>query len=137
MRCGMENKQKYNTKQRLSLLQFFENNPSKCFSAKEIMKNPEITLGEATIYRSLSKFVNEGKLKKYISPDGEGSFYQYNTRTPDCNGHFHLKCLSCGTLVHMDCDLMSSISEHIDKEHGFSIDNSKTTLYGLCSKCKS
>jgi len=135
----MENKQNYNTKQRLNLIQFFKNNPGECFSAKEIIKNPEISLGEATIYRSLSKFVSEGKLKKYISPDGEGAFYQYNDNAlnPACNDHFHLKCISCGTLVHMDCELMGSIKEHIDKEHGFSIDNSKTTLYGLCSKCKS
>ncbi len=133
----MESKHNYNTKQRLSLLQFFENNQNECFSAKEIIKNPAITLGEATIYRSLSKFVREGKLKKYISPDGDGAFYQYNTDAPECNSHFHLKCVSCGNLVHMDCDLMNSIREHIDKEHGFAIDNSKTTLYGLCSNCKS
>lgn len=132
----MENKQSYKTKQRSSLLKFFEDNKDKCYTAKELIKNPEIDLGEATVYRVLSKFVSEGMLKKYMSPDSDGAFYQYNSDSPECSSHFHLKCTQCGTVFHMDCHLMDSIKLHIQDEHAFTIDNSKTILYGLCNKCK-
>lgn len=125
----------YNTKQRASLLRVFEENRDKCFSAKELIRSPEINLGEATVYRALSKFVEEGKIKKYISSDSDGAMYQYNDRNSQCNSHFHLKCIECGVLIHMDCHLMDSIKEHIKKEHFFTVDNAKTTLYGVCDKC--
>lgn len=125
----------YNTKQRSSIMKIFEENPEKCFSAKELIKNPEISLGEATVYRTLSKFVEEGKIKKYISQDQDGATYQYNSASPQCNNHFHLKCVECGVLIHMDCHLMDSIKKHIKEEHCFLVDNTKTTLYGLCDKC--
>ena len=125
----------YNTKQRASLLKIFEDNPEKCFSAKELIRNPEVSLGEATVYRTLSKFVEEGKLKKYISSDSDGAMYQYSGDNPHCGSHFHLKCVECGVLIHMDCHLMDSFKEHIKKEHFFTVDNAKTTLYGICDNC--
>lgn len=131
----MVNKNRYNTKQRSTLLNFFENNKDSCFTAKDIIKNPEIDLGEATVYRVLAKFVEDGTLKKYASQGSEGAYFQYNSSSPECNSHFHLKCTQCGTLFHMDCHLMDSIKEHIKDEHSFTIDNSKTTLYGICDNC--
>lgn len=130
----MDNKT-YKTRQRSELLDFFRENSDKCFLAKDIIKNSSITLGEATIYRALSKFVDEGLLKKFISSDGSGSYYQYNRCEHDCSSHFHLKCVKCGTLFHMDCGFMQDMTKHISSEHGFIVDNSKTTLYGTCKNC--
>ena len=132
----MQNK-KYKTKQRSILLDFFEKNTDKCFSAKELIKNEDINLGEATIYRSLSKFVDEGLIKKFISPDSDGALYQYNRCENACSSHFHLKCVVCGSLFHMECDMMNEITYHIKEHHNFKIDNSKTVLYGLCNECDS
>lgn len=129
------NSKSYNTRQRSSLLNFFEQHKDSCFTAKELAENKDINLGEATIYRSLAKFENEGMLKRFISPDSGAAFYQYNTGGEDCCSHFHLKCTSCGMLFHMDCSLMNEIKNHIKSEHSFTIDNTKTTLYGICDKC--
>lgn len=125
----------YKTKQREKLLGFFKENKDKCFLAKDIIKNSEITLGEATIYRALSSFAKRGVLKKFISPGGGGAYYQYNECEDKCSSHFHLKCVKCGTLFHMDCSFMLDMANHIKDEHGFSVDNSKTTLYGTCKNC--
>lgn len=133
-RCVMDNKT-YKTKQRSELLDFFKQNKDKCFLAKDIIKSSCVTLGEATIYRALSRFVDEGILKKFISSDGSGAYYQYNESTNECNHHFHLKCVKCGTLIHMDCSFLKDMTYHINSEHGFSVDNSKTTLYGTCKNC--
>ena len=97
----MDNK-KYNTKQKNELLEFFKENKDKCFLAKDIIKNSSISLGEATVYRTLSRFVEEGVLKKFISPGGGGAYYQYNEKSHGCDSHFHLKCVKCGTLFHME-----------------------------------
>ena len=125
----------YKTRQRDKLLDFFKENPDKCFLAKDIIKNEKIDLGEATIYRSLSKFVSDGILKKFISPDGDGSYYQYNPKNSQCKKHFHLKCTECGKLFHMDCSFMEKMCNHILESHDFYLDNSKTTLYGICGDC--
>ena len=130
----MDNKS-YKTKQRESLLEFFKANKEKCFLAKDIIKNTDVHLGEATIYRTLSKFVEEGLLKKFISEAGGGSYYQYNEGKSECASHFHLKCVKCGTLFHMDCGFLTDMTNHISQNHGFNVDNSKTTLYGTCKNC--
>ena len=130
----MDNK-KYNTKQKNELLDFFKENKDECFLAKDIIKNSSISLGEATVYRTLSRFVEEGLLKKFISPGGSGAYYQYNEKSHGCDSHFHLKCVKCGTLFHMDCSFLKDMTSHIEGEHGFSVDNSKTTLYGTCKNC--
>ncbi|MBE7049772.1 MAG: transcriptional repressor [Ruminococcaceae bacterium] len=125
----------YNTKQRMSLLNIFKECPQKCFSAKELIRMPEVNLGEATVYRTLSKFEKEGLIKKYIGSNSEGALYQYSENQEECNHHFHLKCTGCGTLIHMDCHLMDSFKDHIKDEHKFFLDIGKTTLYGLCDNC--
>ncbi|MBE7051099.1 MAG: transcriptional repressor [Ruminococcaceae bacterium] len=125
----------YKTRQRSSLLKFFEEHKDSCFTAKELIKNVDISLGEATIYRSLAKFEKDGTIRKFISPGSDGAFYQYSGENKECSSHFHLKCTSCGTLIHMDCQLMNEIKTHISLEHNFTIDNAKTTLYGLCDRC--
>ena len=125
----------YRTKQRENLLEFFRDNKAKCFLAKDIIKNSSISLGEATIYRTLSKFTEDGILKKFISQEGGGAYYQYNECMDSCSSHFHLKCVKCGELFHMDCSFLNEMTHHINKEHGFNVDNSKTTLYGTCKNC--
>ena len=97
----MDNK-KYNTKQKNELLEFFKENSDKCFLAKDIIKNSSISLGEATVYRTLSRFVEDGLLKKFISSEGSGAYYQYNENSRGCDSHFHLKFFKCITHFHID-----------------------------------
>ncbi len=123
----------YHTKQKDILLQVFIDNPHKCFSSREIIQNEEISLGEATIYRLLSQFVKEGLLRKFNGGKA-GSLYQYNK----CGGHthFHMKCLECGELYHIDCPMLKDAQEHIAHDHNFIVDNTNTTFYGYCKECR-
>lgn len=123
----------YRTKQRDSILAFFASHPDACLSAKDIIESPEIEVGEATVFRCLAHLTKEGLIKKYTSD--EGSLYQYN-REGECNHHFHLKCLHCGKIIHLDCELMHSISTHIKNDHSFTVDVSRTVIYGLCQGCQ-
>ena len=48
---------------------------------------------------------------------------------------FRLKCLGCGKLFHVECDYLDQVQAHIYAHHQFTIDNTKTVLYGLCAGC--
>ena len=124
----------YNTKQRAEILEFFKRNFDKSFSAGEIISSDEISAGEATVYRCLSLLSKEGLLRRFTENGAGGALYQY--AGSECCRHFHLKCVECGGVWHMDCDFMDDIRRHIIKDHDFYVDNSKTVLFGVCGKCR-
>lgn len=123
----------YNTRQRDEIVEFFNKHRGTCFTAKELIKNGEISVGEATIYRTLSRLTNQGILKRFT--DGEaGASYQLN-ESEECTSHFHLKCEKCQKIIHMDCEFMADMKRHIESSHDFFVDIGKTVIYGLCGDC--
>ncbi len=88
-------------------------------------------IGAATVYRNLDKLLSQGLVRKYIG--GDSACYSFEGE--NCHRHFHLKCSSCGRLIHLECEHIDRLSAHIADEHGFSVDKSKTVLYGLCREC--
>lgn len=123
----------YNTKQRDEIVEFFGRHRGTCFTAKELIRSGEITVGEATVYRTLSRLTNQGILKRYT--DGEnGAAYQLN-ESEKCDSHFHLKCERCMKIIHMDCNFMAEMKQHIESSHDFSVDIGKTVIYGICGEC--
>lgn len=131
--------QEYKTKQREALVEYLIENRNVHLTAAEIaahMRQSGNPLGTSTIYRQLDKLVASGAVRKYIVDESSPSCYQYVDDAKTCCEHFHLKCNRCGKLIHMDCDLLKQISQHMQHHHGFMIDNSKTLFYGLCSDCQ-
>ncbi len=125
----------YNTKQKRELLDFFASNPHSSFSSADIISAPELNIGEATVYRLLSKLTEEGKLNKMISNRADGARYQFHPHD-SCDGHFHLRCTKCGELVCTECSFMADMGKHLGADHGFTIDPKKTVIYGICRECK-
>ena len=115
-------------------MEFFNRHRGGCFTAKELIKSGEVTVGEATVYRTLSKLASQGVLKRYTGDEG-GACYQLN-ESEKCDSHFHLKCESCGTLIHMDCGFMTDMKKHIEESHSFTVDIGKTVIYGICGECE-
>ncbi|MDR0669921.1 MAG: transcriptional repressor [Treponema sp.] len=94
-------------------------------------------IGQSTIYRHLERLAAEGTIRKYVLGDGKSACYQYVDSKAVCREHFHLICDRCGTLIHVDCDLLEEIQAHLLLEHKFRIDLLKTVLYGTCDACLS
>lgn len=92
-------------------------------------------VGRTTVYRTLELMVKEGKVRKYTNETGEGACYQYVENAHECEKHFHLKCERCGKLIHVECESMSGLAEHIENHHGFKVNKLKTVLYGICGEC--
>ena len=128
----------YNTKQKEKLISFLISNKNKHTNVQEIsayLSAEGTPVGTATIYRQLDKLVESGTVRKYNLDGKTGACYQYIDGASQCREHFHLKCLSCGKLIHLDCEHLSGIREHIAEHHGFIIDSSHTVFYGTCSEC--
>lgn len=128
----------YKTKQQQQLDDFFKKNMSSQFTINEIVSRlcPNDGLGKSTIYRRISGMVKKGTLLKLVGEDGKSTVYQYSGEGTNCAEHFHLKCTSCGKLIHLDCHHFEEIGKHISDEHNFTLDTKKTVLYGICSDCK-
>lgn len=129
----------YNTKQREYVLDCLKENAAYHITAEEILeklKERKTPVGKSTVYRYLELLLQEGSIRKYAVEDGGCACYQYIREDMECCQHFHLKCLKCQELYHISCKYMEGIGEHIETEHGFQIDQSKTVFYGRCKKCR-
>lgn len=134
----MKSGEGYKTRQRDLIFEFFVANKEKHVTADEVLehlKGQGNSVGKSTVYRYLDRLVNEGKVRKYYIEEGMGACYQYVGDKEECNNHFHLKCIRCGRLIHIKCDYLSEVDEHISKHHDFKVDNTKTVLYGICNRC--
>ncbi len=126
----------YNTRQSKLVYDFLENNPHKHFSAEEVyfaLVSGGNNIGRTTVYRQLDKLCDENKARKFFSGDNNACCYQFESE--HCHNHYHLKCSSCGTLIHTECDFLDKLTNHIFSDHQFKIDGSRTVLYGICQKC--
>ena len=124
----------YATKQREALLNYLKDNPDRCFTVSDIVKDSGLPLGKATVYRALSYFTEAETVKKYITGEGDSALYQYSEKKT-CESHFHLRCMRCGRLFHTECNVIGDMISHLESEHGFKIDAVHTTIYGVCREC--
>ena len=128
----------YKTRQKEKLLDYLMKNKENHTNVQEIsafLTTEGTPVGTATIYRQLDKLVECGVVRRYNFDGKTGACYQYISDDNDCHEHFHLKCTSCGKLIHLSCDRLSGISSHISERHGFRIAPSQTVFYGKCSEC--
>ena len=134
-------KMHYNTAGRISLAAYLKKvsaEPPK--SAEEIYTGLctecDSAPGRSSVYRMLAALTTEGEVQKFRAGDDQGGFvYQYVGSARHCDSHFHLHCLSCGDVLHLECKCGGEIAEHLLATHGFHIDQGRSVLYGLCAAC--
>ena len=129
----------YKTKQGERILETLIRNEDRHLTAEEIcvlLKEEGAAVGTATVYRNLEKLVAEGTIRRYRLDEGESACYQY-IGDGSCHEHFHLKCLGCGEVIHLECDYLDELNSHLLEHHSFHLDRTKIVLYGLCSVCRS
>lgn len=125
------------TSQRRATLEVILKNQGKHMSTEEIFEevkksNPEI--GLATVYRTMLLLEELGILIKHNFEDGRNR-YELSHPGQD-HDHHHLICLNCGEVSEVEGDLLDSLEETIDKNHGFKVINHKVKFYGHCAKCR-
>lgn len=135
----------YRTKQQDLLLSFLKQTKGAHFTAEDVRNHflqKQITIGMATIYRQLEKFVADGSVLKYYIDEQSAACFEYTgeskpvVESGDFGGHFHIKCEKCGVLIHLDCEELVHLQEHLEANHGISINLFRTVFYGLCANCR-
>lgn len=132
-------KTNYKTRQQDLLLSCFKALQNRHFTAEDVhayFLEQNISIGIATIYRQIEKFVAQGVVQKYFLGEQNAACFQYMGE--ECHkevSHFHLKCEKCGTLIHLECHDLEQLSSHLMAEHGFTLDPFRTVFYGLCKNC--
>ena len=133
---GIMVRSKYKTNNKLNIMNYI-NKYSGSFSAQELY-NEMIKCGEniglTTIYRYLDELVSKNKLVKTYN-EKNVSVYQLLV---ECNheNHFYLKCEVCEKIIHVDCECIETLSNHLMKHHNFLIDKNNLFISGLCNDCR-
>ena len=128
----------YNTAARSRILGFLKENKDRTVNANDILNrlnDQGNDVNITTIYRYLDKLTESGEVMKYIAENGTRAVFQYVGEKQHCEEHLHLQCVRCGAILHLDCDFMDEISEHVMNEHGFRIQCRNSIIYGECSRC--
>lgn len=128
----------YNTRQKREMLKFLQERKLQHFSVDEVvfeMQERGEKIGRTTVYRFLELLAEQGDVRKYQNAQGITQ-YQHVEDVSNCDDHFHMMCKECGNLIHVDCNLMHSMAEHLFRAHGFMLDPRETILRGLCENCR-
>ena len=129
---------KYQTRQKQTILNLFKDNDDRHLTVEEIkslLDEKGEVVSIATIYRKVDELAKEGLIQKIVFDNTSKACYQYKSHD-DCMDHFHLICEKCGKLIHMDCDEVEHIVNHISKDHNFKVNKSRVSFYGICDECR-
>lgn len=136
----MNSRSKYKTKQREILIEYLKTVAGEHITAGDVceyFKENGIPVGQSTVYRRLESLVDEGIINKYIIDAGSPACFEYvgEDSHEECEICFHCKCEKCGKLIHLHCDELEEIGEHLSKDHNFKLDPKRTVFYGICEDC--
>ena len=128
----MNRNESYKTKQKDIILDIIKKQKHE-FTIKDIYESIKDEVGLTTVYRLVDKLVEEKRINKTIDSTNT-TYYQY---LEECNhgNHFYLKCDKCGNLIHVDCDCIEELTNHIFKDHKFKPSKDHIIIDGTCSKC--
>jgi Fur family ferric uptake transcriptional regulator len=124
----------YNTEKRAELLRFFSERSTEAYSLDEVC---EILLpdgkGKSTVYRLISRFVDEGAVRKIADVRTRHNSYQWIGE--GCSHHLHLKCTVCGQVIHLDHETSHKFENTLRAALSFMLDEEQTLLFGTCKGC--
>ncbi|SHO81034.1 Ferric uptake regulation protein FUR [hydrothermal vent metagenome] len=94
-------------------------------------QNPDINLGIATVYRTLS-ILEESDLVSSISFGADGKKYELSLK----EHHDHLVCDECGKIIEFHNEIIEHQQELIAKEFNFKMTSHIMQLVGICQECQ-
>lgn len=94
------------------------------------LRQQEISMGLATVYRALDSLKLEGVVQVRPLPSGESL---YSLAKEDTH---HLTCVRCGDSVIMHECPVHGLESHLTESHHFQIFYHTLEFFGLCEKCQ-
>ena len=135
----MAERKPYTTKTRQVILEYMKEQSEVTVSVSDIeqyLKEMGIKVNTTTVYRYLDKLCAEHVVIKYPDLNSDKAVFQFAGEEKKCTDHLHLKCIRCGKVVHLDCDFMDELKEHLFRDHGFRLQCSGDMLHGICKDCE-
>lgn len=134
-------KAQYKTKQMTELLTFLKSVQGSHVTVNDIrdyFEGKGISVGTTTVYRHLERMVEEGVVAKYVVDGTSSACFEYiGEQTKEENtACYHCKCEKCGKLIHLHCDEVESLKQHMMDYHDFEMNSLRTVFYGICGECR-
>ena len=130
----MAERGQYQTKQKEVIAAYFRGKPDACTTAEDVYAALGADVGMTTVYRAVARLCDEGYLRRYVPQNvGDAAMYQLN---PCRESHLHIRCMDCGEIAHLHCDVTKQFTQHLLGQHGFVLDEGLTILYGRCKRCE-
>ncbi len=130
----------YKTHQREAVMNFLSEHGDVQYSIDELAQAlaeeyGEDAPGKSTVYRLINRLFEDGTVRRFEKNNSRQFVYQI-AGGEECHHHLHMKCLSCGRLLHMEHELSEELIELIYGDSDFAVDQEQTTLFGCCKECK-
>ena len=120
-----------NTSQKMLIidtLKILKTHPT-IYELYDILKEKDSSIGMATVYRNIKKFVDEGKVFVIKTKLGQTRYDYYGN-------HLHLECLICGKIIDLfNYDIFDIINKSVS-QHNFDMKLCSITVEGYCKNCK-
>jgi Fur family transcriptional regulator, ferric uptake regulator len=103
------------------------------FDAEQLiddMKKASFRVSRATVYRTLSKLVDAGLLRRLEL--GPRMFYEHDYGYPP---HEHLVCQQCGKVIEFQDETISSVIHDVCQQHHFQTNGHTFIVRGICTDC--
>lgn len=129
-----QNKLKFTSQREIILYTLYNNDEH--FTSEDLYmliktEYPELGIGMATVYRSLT-LLEENGLISSISLGIQGKKYEIANKPH----HDHIICESCNKIVEFENDEIENLQHTIAEENGFKLTNHLMQLYGICGDCQ-
>ncbi len=130
----------YVTEQKKILKKLLEENCDRAYTVEELAEKMRTVSdgrvpAKSTIYRLITKLVEEGTVKRFVRGNSRKFAYQI-VMGEHCDCHLHLKCIGCGRLIHLDESVSDELVDRVKSISDFSVNEEATVLFGSCSECK-
>lgn len=131
----------YRTKHRADIAEYMRTVPGVHLTVRDICEHfaaEGSPIGQTTVYRQIERMVAEGLVAKYVIDANTPACFAYIAESSrrSLDASFHCKCEKCGKLIHLRCEELEGIGEHLAEAHGFDLDPLRTVFYGLCEQCR-
>lgn len=103
------------------------------FDAEQLcadMVQAGLNISRATVYRTLTKLVDAGLLRRLAF--GPRVVFEHDYGYPQ---HEHLYCQQCGKVIEFESPALESVSQDICRQHQFQPASHSLVIRGTCTDC--
>ena len=103
------------------------------FEAEQLIEDLKAkgkNISRATVYRTLTKLVDAGLLRRIEL--GTRTVYDHDYGYPF---HDHLVCEQCGTMIEFQSEALNSVLSNVTGQHQFRANGRTLVIRGVCAQC--